>query len=245
MASQRLVGALDSGITAQASEFWHACLPCGYTDLTRLQAARSSAASEALTHQAGTTPDYHNQGRSLPTPSSTLLALTNQSSAEGYTRALLQAEQQQQLDLQGSSTAYEDVDSNQIASETGIIADTAIRTDTASLSETKPEALLAQRHEPQSAVQEYQPSNAAILNEPRLIAAAASQASQSLADSIEETAGEDQFDAWPLVDPPLQDALHEVQPITPGCCKSVLFGMFQQSLCWPAVFRQQQAASSM
>ena len=189
-------------------------IPCGYKVSTRLQAARSPAASEALTRQGRTTPDYHNQRRSLPTHQSTLLALTNQPRAvltEGNTRALLQAEQQQQLDLQGSSTAYEDVDSNQIASEAGIIADTAIRTDTASLSQTKSEALLVQRHEPQSAVQEYQPSNAAVLNEPRLISAAASQASQSLADSIEETAGEDQFDAWPLVDPPFQDALHEVQ----------------------------------
>ncbi len=146
------------------------------------------------------------------------MALANQPRAvltEGNTRALLQAEQQQQLDLQGSSTAYEDVDSNQIASEAGIIADTALRTDT--FSQTKPEPLLAQRHEPQSAVQEYQPSNAAVLDEPRLISAAASQASQSLADSIEETAGEDQFDAWPLVDPPFQDALHEVQHADYSC----------------------------
>ncbi len=151
---------------------------------------------------------------------STPLTLGNQPRAvltEGNTRALLQAEQQQPLDLQGSSTAYEDVDSNQIASEAGIIAGTALRTDTASLSQTKSEALLAQRHEPQAAVQEYQPSNAAVLDEPRLISAAASQASQSLADSIEETAGEDQFDAWPLVDPPFQDALHEVKHADYSC----------------------------
>ena len=149
----------------------------------------------------------------------TPLTLGNQPRAvltEGNTRALLQAEQQQQLDLQGSSAAYEDVDSNQIASEAGIIAGTALRTDTASLSQTKSEALLAQRHEPQAAVQEYQPSNA-VLDEPRLISAAASQASQSLADSIEETAGEDQFDAWPLVDPPFQDAIHEVKHADYSC----------------------------
>ena len=195
-------------------------IPCGYKVSTRLQAARSPAASEALTRQGRTTPDYHNQGRSLFTHQSTLLALTNQPRAvltEGNTRALLQAEQQQQLNLQGSSTAYEDVDSNQIASEAGIITDTALRTDTASLSQTKSEALLAQRHEPQAAVQEYQPSNAAVLDEPRLISAAASQASQSLADSIKETAGEDQFDAWPLVDPPFQDALHEVKHADYSC----------------------------
>ncbi len=179
----------------------------------------------------------------------TPLTLGNQPRAvltEGNTRALLQAEQQQQLDLQGSSAAYEDVDSNQIASEAGIIVGTALRTDAASLSQTKSEALLAQRHEPQAAVQEYQPSNAAVLDEPRLISAAASQASQSLADSIEETAEEDQFDAWPLVDPPFQHALHEVQHAnTPLFCNNMLFGNFQQCLCWPAVLREQQAASGM
>lgn len=170
------------------------------------QAARSPAASGALTRQGSTTPDYHNQVHQ-----STHLALENQPRAvltEGNTRALLQAEQQQQLDLQGSSTAYKD-DSNQIASEAVIIADTALRTDTALQTQTKTEVLLAQRHEPQSAVQEYQSSNAAVLDEARLISAAASQASHSLADTVEKTAGEDQFDAWPLVDPPLQDALYE------------------------------------
>ncbi len=183
-----------------------------YKVLTRLQAARAPAASEALT-RSRKTPDFHTQGTSLPVHQSTPLALENQSRAvltEGNTRALLQAEQQQQVDLQGSRTASEDVDSNQIASEADNIASTALHIDTASLSQAKSEALLAQRHEPQAAVQEYQPSNAVVLDEPRLISAAASQASQSLADSIEETAGEDQFDAWPLVDPPLQDALHEV-----------------------------------
>ncbi len=220
VASKRLVGAFDSGTTAQASEFWHAQIPCGYKDLTRLQAARSPAASEVLTRQGRTRLDYHSQGRSLSTHPSTLLALSDQPRAvltEGNTRALLQAQQQQQLDLQGSSTAHEDVYSTQTASEAGVVTDTALRTDTASLSQTEPEALLAQRHEPQSAVQEYQPSNAAFLDEPRLISAAASQASQSLADAIKKKAGEDQFDAWPLVDPPFQDALHEVQHAYYSC----------------------------
>ena len=207
MASTRLVGALNSGISAQASELGTHIYPV-HKVLTRLQAARSPAASGALTRQGSTTPDYHNQVHQ-----STHLALEDQPRAvltEGNTRALLQAEQQQQLDLQGSSTAYKD-DSNQIASEAVIIADTALRTDTALQTQTKTEVLLAQRHEPQSAVQEYQSSNAAVLDEARLISAAASQASHSLADTVEKTAGEDQFDAWPLVDPPLQDALYEVQ----------------------------------
>ena len=48
------------------------------------------------------------------------------------------------------------------------------------------------------------------VDQDRLISAAVTQASHLMGDTVGKYEGEDQFDAWPLVNPPFQEALHEV-----------------------------------
>ena len=63
-----------------------------------------------------------------------------------------------------------------------------------------------------SPIVQYKSSSSPVIDEQKLIDAAASQASQLLSarDSSAEIRGQD-LDSWPLVDPPLEMALHEVE----------------------------------
>lgn len=187
------------------------CLHVLLADLTRLQASHFLVASEVVTHQARTSAKHSLPGRSFSEHLGPFEPVGDQLETglawpDSSTRALLQVQQQRQLELQHSGSVYQENDNTQVNSAAGVVADTGI----ASQTEIEPEPLLIEQYEPQSGIQQYQPSNVPVLDESRLISAAAAQASQILADRVEKTQGEDQFDVWPLVAPPFQEALHEV-----------------------------------
>lgn len=187
------------------------CLHVLLADLTRLQASQFLVASEVVTHQARTSAKHSLSGSSFSVHLGSSEPVGDQLETglawpDSSTRALLQVQQQRQLELQHSGSVYQDSDNTQVNSAAGVVADTGVALQT----ETEPEPLLIKPYEPQSAIQQYQPSNVPVLDESRLISAAAAQASQILADTVEKTQGEDQFDVWPLVAPPFQEALHEV-----------------------------------
>ena len=116
-------------------------------------------------------------------------------------RVLLQASQQERQQL--DSIVTERGAATTAALNSKAATDTKLLTNDPT-SETKPDS------QPQTAIQQYQPSNTPLLNADRLVSAASAQASNFFGDTLEKTAGEDQFDVWPLVEPPFQEALHEV-----------------------------------
>lgn len=174
------------------------------------QASHFLVASEVVTHQARTSAKHSLSGRSFSAHLGSFESVGDQPETglawpDSSTRALLQVQQQRQSELQHSGSVYQDNYNAQANSAAGVISDTGV----ASQTETEPEPLLIKPYEQQLAIQQYQPSNVPVVDESRLISAAAAQASQILADTVEKTHGEDQFDVWPLVAPPFQEALHE------------------------------------
>ena len=122
-------------------------------------------------------------------------------------RTLLQSDQQGQSQQQGATNPVQDVADAQKTSAAG---QNPVTTGAAA-AEARPEV---QADMLPSGIQQYQPSNEPLVNTDRLISAAVTQASQLMGNSIGKYQEEDQFDAWPLVNPPFQEALHEVsQPV--------------------------------
>lgn len=138
--------------------------------------------------------------------SSLLLAERRRCDSDNTARVLLQAAEDE-----GQNVQQAGLDATQTVAEAQTIssADQTIAAGMFSAAETKPEtAALPGALQPN--IQQYQPSNMPFIDTDRLISAAAAQASQLMVDSVQTHEGEDQFDAWPLVDPPFQEALHEV-----------------------------------
>ena len=120
-------------------------------------------------------------------------------------RVLLQAEQQAQIAQQAATQATQTLPQTHAASAN----DNTLAEGIFSAAEARPEAA-SQAQARQPMIQQYQPSNKPFLDTDRLISAAAAQASQLMSDSVQTHEGDNQFDAWPLVNPPFQEALHEV-----------------------------------
>ena len=123
-------------------------------------------------------------------------------------RNLLQSEQQGQSHQQVASNTLQNVAvaQNNSAADRHSAAGAAAA---AAAAETRPEGNPQTAMLP-SSIQQYQPAGMPFVDEDMLVSAAVTQASHLMGDTVEKFEGEDRFDAWPLVNPPFQEALHEV-----------------------------------
>ena len=126
------------------------------------------------------------------------------------TRALREADQPQALQQSDYSRAPGFDVSQQTAYEGTTVAGSEAVTSNTQATVLPQPAPVNQLPQAQSAVQQYQPSNKPILDADRLMVAAAAQAEHVFADIVQKAEGEDAIDAWPLVDPPFQEATHEL-----------------------------------
>lgn len=143
------------------------------------------------------------------TPDSPESQLRGQSSTA---RHLLQEQSQQQV---ASNTLPDVAAAHDSAAAGHDAAATAAAAAAAAAAEARPEGNPQADMLP-SSIQQYQPSSMPFVNEDRLISAAVTQASQLMGETVGKYEGEDQFDVWPLVNPPFQEALHEVSQATPS-----------------------------
>ena len=165
--------------------------------------------------------------------SSLLPAKWRKGDLENTARGLLQAEQEtdsaQQAKIDATHTVAEaqttsSADQNMAA---GMLSATETKLKMAAL----PDAL-------QPNIQQYQPSNMPLIDTDRLIAAAAAQASQLMVDSVQKHEGEDDFDAWPLIDPPFEEALHEASKFILQLTKAAEMHGVLDRLCVAVLWQQ-------
>ena len=160
--------------------------------------------TEPLYHQGTHSAAYQGPGRQLAQLRSPNLPESQLGGQPGNTaRSLLQFEQQGQSQQQLASNTLQNVADAQGSSA-------AERNSAAAAAETRLEGNLQTDMLP-SGIQQYQPGSTPFVDQDRLISAAVMQASHLMGDTVDKYEGEDQFDAWPLVNPPFQEALHEVR----------------------------------
>lgn len=127
--------------------------------------------------------------------------------ASNTARNLLQFAEQGQSQGQGASSSAQHVAAEQAASAASAAVQNAV-TAGAVAAEAQPKDTSTNTLLP--GIHQYQPSSMPFVSTDRLISAAVVQASQIMADTTAQHEGESQFDAWPLVNPLFQEALHEV-----------------------------------
>lgn len=159
--------------------------------------------TEPLYHQGTHSAAYRGPGRQLAQFRSPNLPESQLGGHSSNTaRNLLQSEQQGQSQQQLASNTLHDAQESSAAG-------TNSTATAAAAAETRPEAN-SQTDLLPSSIQQYQPGSMPFVDQDRLISAAVTQASHLMGDTVGKYEGEDQFDAWPLVNPPFQEALHEV-----------------------------------
>ncbi|KAL3143320.1 hypothetical protein ABBQ38_002159 [Trebouxia sp. C0009 RCD-2024] len=126
--------------------------------------------------------------------------------ASNTARNLLQFAEQGQSQGQGASSSAQHVAAEQAASAASAAVQNAV-TAGAVAAEAQPKDTSTNTLLP--GIHQYQPSSMPFVSTDRLISAAVVQASQIMADTTAQHEGESQFDAWPLVNPLFQEALHE------------------------------------
>lgn len=164
---------------------------------------------ELLYHQSSHSTAYQGPERQLVqfrSPDFPESGFGDQSS--NIARNLLQSEQQGQSQQQVASNTLQDV----AVAQKNSAADQHSEATSAAAAETRPEGNPQTAILP-SSIQQYQPAGMPFVDTDRLISAAVTQASHLMGDTVKTYKGENQFDAWPLVNPPFQEALHEVSLI--------------------------------
>lgn len=127
--------------------------------------------------------------------------------ASNTARVPLQFAEQRQSQRQGARSLAQHVSAEQATSAASAAVQNSV-TAGAVAAEAEPEDTSTDTLLP--GIQQYQPSSMPFVSTDRLVSAAVAQASQIMADTTAQHEGESQFDAWPLVNPPFQEALHEV-----------------------------------
>ena len=196
-------------------------MPCLVkTSRVRLQIPYLVSTTEPLHHQIKHSTAYPSPGQLAKwrTPDSPESQLQGQSSKTA--RHLLQLEQHEQSQQQVASNTLPNVAAAQDSAAAGhdaaaTAAAAVAAAAAAAAAEARPEGNPQADMLP-SSIQQYQPNSMPCVNEERLISAAVTQASQLMGDTVGKYEGEDQFDVWPLVSPPFQEALHEVSQANPS-----------------------------
>ena len=156
--------------------------------------------TELLYHQGTHSAAYRGPGRQLAQDRSPDLPESQLGGqASNTARNSLHSEEQERSQQQVASNTLQDVAGAQESSAAAAVVAADTRLGKSSQTDMLP-----------SNIQQYQPGSMPSVDEDRLISAAVTQASHLMGDTVLQYEAEDQFDAWPLINPPFQEALHEV-----------------------------------
>lgn len=182
------------------------CTASIQADQEQVQVPNWVLPTESL-HQSKLTTAYQGSGghqaalRSSYLPESQLWG-----QASNTARGLLQSEQQGQSQQDAGSTTQ-----SAAAAQTTSAASAAVQSSvTAGAASAEAKSKNNSTSILPAGIQQYQPGNMPLVNTDKLVSAAVAQASHLMADTIAVHEGENQFDTWQLVNPPFQEALHEV-----------------------------------